>query len=426
MNKFTLDEIKTRVSIIELIKFRKNLDFILKRDGKNVKAFVPKRNDDGSIVYTDRKPQKKTNLLISRVIPKGKTEEIEVFYNVSSFDKSKPGSVLDFVHIHIFKNQPHSKPDFKLITGLLYQYMESKDFVLLKNSTIDLPVANSSSNKKSDKKVKLQFPNESTFAYLKSRGISAETLRSPVFIGTFGSYTEHNEENEIVINEKPAFPILNLNGKIQTLQWIDFDGERHKGKYLVSNVPRNDALYKSNYLKETNTAIITESPEKCKAHYQLYKPQMDKQKVRPKYYSSLGYFTLNDLKHLIQDCNRNQIKNKIFAFDNDIKGLRYTFASFVYLNGLDVDFKMDESKNNTLDISIQTKDFQGDKYNYDKTRKILNIKQITFIDNKDGSLTFNLPQTQLINKLKSKDFNIHLSITNDFLDEIKHYRLNLK
>jgi|GEM_PF-4242951 len=413
--KMKIEDYKEQISIIEFIQFRKDLDFVLTRDWKHVKAYIPQRDNDGKIVYNGTSPVKKEHILIARIdanhhkrtkVPGNENLPVvinEVYFTVSDFDKSKPKSIIDFINDFVLRN--NDKINFGHVIGVMEQYMKHKDFVALVNSSIDLKESKPSngSNQSKPKKIKLDLPSENTFNYLKSRGIKSETYLSPMFIGTYGSIKSEDTFNK----DRPAFPLFNEDGKIHTIQSIDFNGTTHNGKYMLKDIPRNSSLYQSNFIpKETNTIVMIESPEKAMAHYQLFKDELNSQRIRPFYNSSCGQFTANDLDVIRRHAAYKNIDNYIICFDNDKAGHVYTINTLLTLNYVLPSIKelTVNSENIHLVLGKNTEDIMKQKgINYKVENDLIIINDKT---------------QNLFKKLQPDNVRVHSSITSDFLDDL--------
>lgn len=407
----TLDEIKEKVSILEFIKFRNDLGFIIKRDGKNAKAFVPSRDENGQIQYENKHSIKKENLIVSR-LTKPNGAQYEVYFETNNFDKGKSKSIIDFVSEFVLKE---SRIDFKKVTGVLYQYMNDKNFVSIDNSSFDLISNNKPksdlNNNAISKKINFELPTKTTLQYLKGRGLDSKILMSSKFIGTYGSYND--SESNII--DKPAFILTKNNKKKQTLQWIDYKNGKHTGKYFVKDVNRDSSLFRSNYEKNNNTIVLIECPEKAMAHFQQFEKELKNQNVDPIYLSSCGQITKNDLDSIREFSNEKNINNYVLAFDNDIPGQTYTLNTILYLNGIEgsVKYYPDQKKFG----------FNSNPENENKFCSFLQNQRIGF-GFSNGKIVVNLSFELFIKCLDKFKFNsknniiVHNSITKDFLDDL--------
>ena len=379
--------------------------FIIKRHGKFAKAFIPLRDENGQIVYENKHSVKKESLMVSR-IEKPNGEQHEIYFESNDFEKGKSKTIIDFISTYVLKEE---KIDFRKVTGILYQYMNNSEFVSIENSSFDLASNKSTETQKGpSKKIVFDLPSKNTFSYLKSRGIDLNISLDDKFIGTYGSYTNvENEKMQIV--DMPAFILTKNNKKKQTLQWIDFKNGKHTGKYFVSDVKRESAFYRSNFEKNTNTICLIENPEKAMAHYQLFKKELNEQKVNVSYLSSCGNLTLEDLKAVKELSVDKEINKFILAFDNDLAGKKYTLNTVIFLAGIE----------GTLKHNVESNvfSFKSNPENENKLCEFLQKNKLNFSFIK-GEITINEPFEKLITKFQSDSIKIHTSITKDFLDDM--------
>lgn len=388
-----IEDFKHSVSIYEYIKeFHK--DFILKKDGKDVRAYRLDKND---------KTIKTTNLIISRLEKDGNF--YEVYFEAQSFDKTKPKSIIDFVGEFTYNKPFLQGRDFFQAKRKLKNYIESSKFIHIENSSIDIHSTRRALNQ-ANKPVKIDFtlPEQNTFDYLKSRGITKETYLSSQFIGTYGSYSS-SEDSKIKVSKAPSFA-LKKDNKLRTIQWIDVKNPEERGKYFAEDAPRDGALFQSNFSKKTNSGILIESPEKAMAHYQQYHKDMNEQGIEPVYLSSCGQFTSLDLEHTQKILSENNITRLFTAFDNDRMGNIFTANTLLQMNGftsavianmiddkLLIQFKDQEQENSFMKGLHQT----DLRFEFSKKQFKIDL----------DSLSKLLPEIK-----------IHKSITKDFLDDL--------
>lgn len=404
MERLTLDYYKEHISIVEFIKFRKNLEFVLVREGKVIKAFRHVKDKEGNPIKHNGKYSKKDKLIISQYTnPKtGVTKEV-FFYREEDPQLTTPKSIIDFVQDFIFQGKPL---DFRRITGVLKQYMDHPEFKHREQTEMFTVTAKEPKESSATKKAKLKLgqPTLETFDYLKSRGITRETYNHPIFIGTYGSHLDQKDTFNLI---RPAFALIDEDNKLHTLQTIDFNGTHHRGKYLLSNISRDGALYQSNFIpKETNTIILVESPEKAMAHFQLYRNEMEQQKVRPFYLSSCGNFTQGDLSVVRRQLEYRGLKYLITAFDNDKAGFSYTLHTLLTLNFVNPDFKIkhEDSTQIHIEFNKNMKEFF--------TRKSIPFKE------ENNLLKTSISPSILFKKILPENINTHIPLSKDFLDDL--------
>jgi len=329
--------------------------------------------------------------------------------NPITFTKAASKSIIDFVHEFVLRNPP-GNINFKQIFGVLNDYLNSGKFIELKNSTIDiLTKDNKAKSTNSLPKNAFTFPGKETFDYLKSRGLGS--INSvPEFIGQFGTY---NDDQKGYTN-KPAFPLICDDKKLQTIQWIEFDGEKHEFKKFAKDVPRNGSVFTSNYNGERNIGILTESPEKAMAHFLLYKDQLTAQKMKPVYYSSCGNLTHESIKTISKLSFEKSIKNYICSFDNDHAGIKYTLDFAAYKNGVDISVTSKQLEGNSVQVEIIIND-GTDQYNHDKFNRLFKIPEYKTVN---GKLSFTTTPEIFFQKFSAPHISVHQSLQKDFLDDL--------
>lgn len=389
-----IEDFRYSCSIYEYIKtYHKN--FFLKKDGKNIKAYTLNPND---------KTIKETNLIISRLTDEKTGEQYEVYYNVWDIDKRSPKSIIDFVGEFKYNLNTIQGRDFFKVKAALKRYIDSSNFVHIDNSTIDIQSKKRSLVARNNKPIKFEIAQQPMYDYLYSRGISKETLLSPLFIGTIGMYTVN--EGEPQERKVPAFPIK-IGKKIKTVQWLDIKNDSERSKYFAEGTVRDGATYQTNYTPKVNTIILIEAPEKAMAHYQQYHKQMNQQNIYPLYHSSCGQITQLDLTKIEEHAFEKNINQYITCFDNDRAGKIYTINTILHITGL---------RNYSADIL-------GDK------------ATIKFTSQEDeNNLMRSLHSSNVLFEFSKKTFKVsiselfkinptiidHRSISKDFLDDLKH------
>lgn len=431
MEKLTINDFKAMVSIVEIIK-HENLDFVLLRDGKNINAYTTMKDENGKNLYNGNKPIKKENFLVCRLSKSNDSNNPsyqEVYYNLNDFDRKSPKSVIDFVSEEILKAQP-GKIEFGKVFKYLNDYVRSEKFVHINNSSVDFQ-AKQKSDKPATTKAKdlYSVPEKITIDYLKSRGINC--YNTPVFFNTYGTAkgtidrTMNDKTYQQELNH-PAFPLINSHGKLEQLQWINYDQNKnvHTGKYFLEG-NRGDSMYFSNFQKGfSNTLIIAESPEKTFAHYQQYKQDLDKTALNPFYTATCGQLTQPMLEHVNSVCFVRRIDQVVTAFDADKNGVLYNLALMTYLSdkSFDYNFNAKQLENNKIEITISTK--QMDK-NVSDIFKSIDFTKLQ-VKETNGGMTLSIvaaPKEFLENMKHVSDGKlkclIHPPISKDFLDDLK-------
>ena len=421
---FKLDDFKNAVSILEYIKFRKDLHFSFSKNGKSITAKQFNTAADLELFEKGGEVNPINKILITRFDANSNSQnqspDIKELYNREfEYNSNQSLTIIDFIHEFVRKkkdfkdtNNPNDKIEFGIIIGMMKQFINSPNFVHIDNSSIVLKLTKPKSTNQKAKKVSFNVPSIQTLNYLKSRKLISSTISDPLFNGTYGSYTNENRgPDERPIIDMPCFPIKSYENKLQTLQWINFDGKQHHSKYLLEDVPRENALFSSNHDKLTNTIIIAEAPEKTMAHYQLYNSQMKAQKIHPKYFSSCGQFTGSDMDHVKLFAAKLRINRFVLAFDNDKAGSVYTLKFILTQNLIVPSFKLTQPDGSHDLTVVFDKDIQ-------RLKSYFKSKNVEYIM-KDNNLIVNANSEKLFNKLSTPNVLVHLSITKDFLDDIK-------
>lgn len=396
----SLDYYKSQISIIEFIKYKKDLDFELQKKGKQVLAFRVSKNN----------PEIKLDqIAIYRLEKKSTNSLYEVFYYKDNINSKTPGSIIDFVNTFVLGNK--DQIDFKQIVGVLKDYMSSKEFVNIENS-YELNLSNKPSEAIKETKAKDYFtlPSSNVFSYLSQRGINTKTYLNNLFIGTYGSFNNPRNSSQ---HDLPAFALKHKN-KLHTLQWINYKNGRvvkldDNYKFFLKDIKRSGSLYSTNFMpshksNSTNTSIIIESPEKAMAHYQLFEDDFLSSGVRPQYNSSCGNITKNDLLQVVEFNSEKNIKNYVLAFDNDQAGKLYTLNSILIIDDQLKSTFQYRNKELFLKFSPENQTYLN---NHSIEYNLLN-----------SEFKIKTPIDLIIKKIVPKNIIIHTSISKDFLDDL--------
>lgn len=320
-----IDDYKNKVSIIDYIQYKKLPFTVSDKSSRNQIRIYEENNINGNTVRGDI-------LIISRFMKEGKTYD-NYFIAIDSW-KNKSHTIIDFVDKYVLKNRT-SKINFGKIFTELDKYIASSDYKNPSESMVQLKTHTSSGNSSGEitleTKQNIKAPTSKMFDYLKSRRINTNVYISDVFSSTYAIYT-YQEKNQI--NNNPSFLYLNQKNKIQTLQQIvEYTGKNGfvRQKYFLKEVDKGEALWKSNRLHNINLIIVTEAPEKCMAHYQIYKDEMKKNNVIPYYLATGGNISNEQLEHLFTIVKEYD-KQMILSFDNDQPGKYYELKTLLYFN----------------------------------------------------------------------------------------------
>jgi len=315
-----INELKTKVSLVDFIQSKPELGFRISDKSKKNKLVLYREipDDSGNLHKSD-------TMVISR-FNNSRGEMFDYYFEGDSGWGSNSKTIIDFVHEYVLNNFPEDKVPYHQVFGVLEEYMRSSDYVSMEESNWDLKVNKSRSPRAPIENPRdfIKAPTKETFDYLKSRHIDQETYFNPIFLSTYGSHThvveKENESDKIYLN--PVFLFLNERNKVQTFQQI-VQREKGRDKYFFKGSDRASGLFKSAKSKNTNTIVLTESPEDSMAHYQLSKEQFQQKEIYPYYLASGGNLGEEQIKHIASIVNENKFPI-IFGYDRDKSGEKYT------------------------------------------------------------------------------------------------------
>ena len=147
-------------------------------------------------------------------------------------------------------------------------------------------------------------------SYLINRGLTPETLASPLFAGRILNHvhTGTGKDGHPYKFINIAFPQLYKDGIVG----LEIKANGFKGQ--AADSLNSAALWLSNTNTKTNTLVVAESAIDALSHYQL------KQPTNALYASTSGQLTDNkvaEIKHLIENANLKTVK---LAMDNNLEG----------------------------------------------------------------------------------------------------------
>lgn len=147
-------------------------------------------------------------------------------------------------------------------------------------------------------------------AYLRHRGLSPETLASPLFAGRILNHvhTGEGKDGRPYQFVNTAFPQLYQN----SIVGLEIKANGFKGQ--AADSLNSSALWLSNTSSKTTTLVVSESAIDALSHYQV------KQPTNALYASTSGQVTDNkvtEIKRLIADNNLKTVK---LALDNNLEG----------------------------------------------------------------------------------------------------------
>jgi len=147
-------------------------------------------------------------------------------------------------------------------------------------------------------------------AYLKHRGLSSETLASPLFAGRILNHVHTGESKDgrpyKFVNT--AFPQLYQD----SIVGLEIKANGFKGQ--AADSLNSSALWLSNTNSKTTTLVVAESAIDALSHYQV------KQPTNALYASTSGQLTDNKVTELKRLVENNNIKTMKLALDNNLEG----------------------------------------------------------------------------------------------------------
>lgn len=147
-------------------------------------------------------------------------------------------------------------------------------------------------------------------AYLNARGLTAETLASPLFAGRILNHVHAgtSKAGQPYRFVNTAFPQVYKDGI------VGLEIKAHGFKGQAANSLNSSALWLSNATSKTTGLIVAESAVDALSHYQI------KQPTNALYASTSGQLTDNkvtEIRRLVENLNLKTVR---MAFDNDVDG----------------------------------------------------------------------------------------------------------
>jgi hypothetical protein len=146
--------------------------------------------------------------------------------------------------------------------------------------------------------------------YLNGRGITNETLASPLFEGRILNHVHvgTGRDGQSYKYTNTAFPQLVKDAIVG----LEIKAERFKGQ--AADSLNSSALWLSNANTKTTTLVVGESAIDAHSHYQL------KQPTNALYASTSGQLTDNKVAEIKRLVENNALKTVKLAFDNNLEG----------------------------------------------------------------------------------------------------------
>lgn len=308
---------------------------------------------------------KMTNGLQTVVIKKNKMGE----YTCWDVHSDKRGmSIIDLLQEEIF-SRTGRQPSLREVGEILQKYISNNEIILTNESKYNVSESSSPPSFIAALMHELK-PYSGTF--LESRGISKSSLDSPFFSGVFLT-------RDVIINKKKysntCIKMINEKGLQGISQRGVRDADNKSFKGLLGN--KYNSIAVSNHLsdKPVDCLFIGESMIDCISHFQLKKEELVNKNVL--YISTEGNITIGQIELIKKLVDHLKIWNNIaYIFDNDISGYKYT------------------------------------------------LKLDGFLKNGQIAEVESLSKEEIISKVKSLP-NVHLSIHNDWNDDLKEKTLSL-
>ncbi len=156
--------------------------------------------------------------------------------------------------------------------------------------------------------------NNRVFSYLKTRGISSETLNSPVFENVGLIPIENTEKHTKYYNL--AFPLF----REDKITGIDYRFMDNKGKNYKMLMPGSDKSHSigisSNKREKINELILNESPIDAMSHYELFRKGKDN--IQYIYFD--GTLTKGQIHSFLNHYELLKHPKITIGFDNDADG----------------------------------------------------------------------------------------------------------
>ena len=146
--------------------------------------------------------------------------------------------------------------------------------------------------------------------YLNSRGLSPETLASPLFAGRILNHVHEGvtKDGQAYRFTNTAFPQLYKEGIVG----LEIKANGFKGQ--AADSLNSAALWLSNTTTKTTTLVVAESAIDALSHYQL------KQPTNALYASTSGQLTDNKVAEIKRLIENNNLKTVKLALDNNLEG----------------------------------------------------------------------------------------------------------
>ena len=259
------------------------------------------------------------------VVIKKNSKDYYTYWDVHGEARGK--TIIDLMQQHIY-DQTGRMPSLREAGEAVQNYVNNKEVVLSQDSRFGV------SNAKLDPN-QLAFLNSQLKPYqgdfLQKRGITQDTLSSPVFSGVFTS-REFRKDGKVYNNT--CTRLINQNGfqGISQRGIRPEDGKSFKG--ISGNKYDSIVVSKHDKTRPIEHIYVSESMIDAASHYQMTLPNTEKNIL---YISTEGNITqgqMDVIKLLLSKQNINNINDQVtYIFDNDSNGYKYTLKLDTFLKG---------------------------------------------------------------------------------------------
>ena len=292
---------------------------------------------------------------LQTVVIKKNSKDYYTYWDVHH-DETRGKTIIDLMQQHIYE-QTGRMPSLREAGEAIQNYVNNNVVILSQHSKYGVSNAALDSDQ-------LAFLNNQLKPYngdfLQKRGITLETLSSPVFNGVFTS-REYRKDGKIYNNT--CVRLINQNG----FQGISQRGIRAEDGKSFKGISGNkfDSIVVSRHDKTRpiDHIFVCESMIDAASHYQMKLVGSSKNLL---YISTEGNITqgqMEVIKLLLNKQNINDIPNQLtYIFDNDKNGYKYALKLDSFLKGVEMNIEnmsSDELKEKVLqlpnvDLSVES------------------------------------------------------------------------
>lgn len=257
------------------------------------------------------------------VIIKKNSKDYYTYWDVHGEARGK--TIIDLMQQHIY-DQTGRMPSLREAGEAVQNYVNNKEVVLSQESRFGVSNAKLDPNQLAFLNSKLK-PYQGDF--LQKRGITQDTLSSPVFSGVFTS-SEYRKDGKVYNNT--CTRLINQNGfqGISRRGIRPEDGKNFKG--ISGNKYDSIVVSKHDKTRPIEHIYVCESMIDAASHYQMKLLNTEKNIL---YISTEGNITqgqMDVIKLLLSKQNINNINDQVtYIFDNDNNGYKYAIKLDTYL-----------------------------------------------------------------------------------------------